>query len=111
MDTPVLKTAINRSGPRVTVVVAGEMDIDTAAQLRHAVGAALSDGARHVDVDSAGVDFCDCSGLAVLLRAGRHARARGTALRVVNVTSPLVERLFRSTGTAGILPGPPDHTR
>ncbi|MET9437136.1 STAS domain-containing protein [Streptomyces sp. NPDC006551] len=110
MDAPpVLKTAITRSGPRATVVVAGEIDIDTAAQLRHALGAALSESASRVDVDFAGVDFCDCSGLAVLLWAGRQARARGAALRVVNVTSPLVERLFHTTGTAGILLGPPDH--
>ncbi|MEV4947810.1 STAS domain-containing protein [Streptomyces sp. NPDC053755] len=108
MDTaPALKTALTRSGSRTTVTVAGEIDIDTVAELRQALATALSDGARLIDVDFTDVAFCDCTGLAVLLRAGRYARARGASLRVVNVTSSLVQRLFVTTRTADVLSGPP----
>ncbi|MFF8610357.1 STAS domain-containing protein [Streptomyces sp. NPDC015346] len=92
---------------RVRVAVSGEIDFVSAPRLRAALDAALSDGARRVVVDFGEVQFCDCYGLSVLLRARRRARERGMDLRLVNVDAPPVRRLLELTETAAALLGPP----
>ncbi|KOY55293.1 hypothetical protein ADK59_25900 [Streptomyces sp. XY332] len=79
----------------------------SAPQLRVTLEEAFSDGCRVVEVDFSGVEFCDCYGLGVLLEARRRAADRGTVLRLVSVTSPLVQRLLHQTGTAAALLGRP----
>ncbi|MFI6147010.1 STAS domain-containing protein [Streptomyces sp. NPDC051109] len=106
-ETPPLATAVQqRADGRLKVSLWGEVDVLSAPQLRVALDAALSDGARVVEVDFSGVEFCDCFGLGVLLEARRRAAERGTVLRLVGVTSPLVRRLLHQTGTAAALLGP-----
>ncbi|MFD0271692.1 STAS domain-containing protein [Streptomyces sp. NPDC127106] len=107
-DTPPFTAAIRRADGHLEVAVSGEIDILSAPQLRVTLDEALSDGARVVEVDLSGVEFCDCYGLGVLLEARRRATEQGTALRLVSVTSPLVRRLLRRTGTAAALLGPPE---
>jgi anti-sigma B factor antagonist len=46
------------------------------------------------------LEFCDCSGLSVLLATTRTARALGTDLRLRAVSGPLA-RTMLSTGTCG----------
>ncbi|MFC9583602.1 STAS domain-containing protein [Streptomyces yangpuensis] len=106
-DTPPLAAAIRRADGHLKVAVSGEIDILSAPQLQVTLDEALSDGARVVEVDFSGVEFCDCYGLGVLLKARRRAAEQGTLLRLVSVTSPLVRRLLRRTGTAATLLGPP----
>ncbi|MFB6613271.1 STAS domain-containing protein [Streptomyces sp. NPDC085524] len=107
-ETPPLTAAIRqRADGHLKVAVSGEIDILSAPQLRVTLDEALSDGARLVEVDFSGVEFCDCYGLGILLEARRRASERGTALRLVSVTSPLVRQLLRRTGTAAALLGPP----
>lgn len=100
-------TITRQSAGQVPVSVAGEIDILSAPRLRTALDEALSDGARVVKVDFSRVEFCDCYGLGVLLAARHRAREQGAALSVVGVTSPLVRRLLRGTGTAAALQEPP----
>ncbi|MFJ7775907.1 STAS domain-containing protein [Streptomyces yangpuensis] len=104
---PLAATIQQRADGHLRVAVSGEIDILSAPQLRVTLDEALSDGARVVEVDFSGVEFCDCYGLGVLLAARRRATEQGTALRLVSVTSPLVRRLLRRTGTAAALLGPP----
>ncbi|MER6434375.1 STAS domain-containing protein [Streptomyces sp900105245] len=63
------------------VTVAGELDVVTAAELRHALQQAVATYPRMI-VDLAGVPFCDCTGLSALMAANRRAKERGEALRV-----------------------------
>jgi anti-anti-sigma factor len=105
-DNAALRVVVIPDGTRTTVSVAGEIDIATAPELSEALEAALSDGSTGIEVDFGEVEFCDCSGLNVLLLGLRRARRLGRAFRVVQVRSPLVERLFRSTGTMTALTGP-----
>ncbi|MFF1556391.1 STAS domain-containing protein [Streptomyces sp. NPDC058279] len=93
----------SRSDGRVTVAVAGEIDVATAPLLAEALHEALSDGATRVEADFSEVSFCDCSGLNVLLRAERDARAGGRTLRVAGVRSPQVRRLLEMTGTTSMI--------
>ncbi|MFF8842234.1 STAS domain-containing protein [Streptomyces sp. NPDC015127] len=104
-DSAPLRTVVTPAGTRTTVSVTGEIDIATAPELRKALDTALSDGATCVEVDFSEVEFCDCSGLSVLVLARRRARQQGSTLRVVEVRSPLVQRLFRTTGTITTLTG------
>ncbi|MBT2365532.1 STAS domain-containing protein [Streptomyces sp. ISL-10] len=100
-----LHAIVIADGTRTTVSVTGELDIDTAPELRQALDAALSDGATRIEVDFSGVEFCDCSGLSVLIQARRRSREQGCAFRIVEVRSPLVRRLFLTTGTLATLTG------
>ncbi|MFI0829605.1 STAS domain-containing protein [Streptomyces roseolus] len=82
---------------RETVVVAplGELDHDTVEPL----GTALekhADAARIV-VDCAGLDFCDSTGLNLLLKARARALEAGTRLDLAGLRPP-VDRMFEITG-------------
>ncbi|MDX3540159.1 STAS domain-containing protein [Streptomyces sp. MB09-01] len=106
-EPPPLAAAITQPADgHLKIALAGEIDILSAPQLRVTLDEALSHGARVVEVDFGGVEFCDCYGLGVLLGARRRATEQGTALRLVSVTSPLVRRLLYRTGTAAALLGP-----
>jgi anti-sigma B factor antagonist len=95
----------------VTVVVAGEIDLDTAPAVRDEVLRHLQGGAT-VHLDLGEVTFMDSSGLHLLLATRRRAAEVGADLRLVRV-SPRVQRLIVLTGTESVLqqadtPGPAD---
>lgn len=90
----------------MVVVVAGELDADTAGRLREAVDELVIDRASVV-LDLAGVSFIDSSGLLVLLHALDRA-AQCDAELSVRSPSASVLRLFELTGqTDRILPVEP----
>ncbi|MFJ9376158.1 ANTAR domain-containing protein [Streptomyces sp. NPDC101455] len=89
------------AGTRTVVTVSGEIDIDTEQTLQRALRLALARSPEGVDLDLAGVGFCDCSGLNVLLRARRIALADCKTLRV-RAAGPWVGRLFALTDTSSL---------
>jgi anti-anti-sigma factor len=97
--SPFLDTAVHPAGPRTLVVVAGEIDIDTAQPLQHSLSAALTQARQGLDLDLVRVGFCDCSGLRVLLRLRNLARAQGKTVHI-GAAGHAVERLLMLTGTA-----------
>ncbi|MFJ8934713.1 anti-sigma factor antagonist [Streptomyces sp. NPDC102365] len=108
--TAALKVETYRTGERITVVAAGEIDMDTCPALRHTLGEALAESVRGVDLDLAGVDFCDCSGLNVLLRVRRRASADGKTV-AVRSASRAVERLLTLSDTSSLFPPASDDDR
>lgn len=96
---------------RTVVHVAGDVDLESADDLRAAlevVVPAPQPGHQTV-VDLADVPFLDSSGVRVLLEARTAALAGGGAL-VVHNPSGMVARVLEVTGVAGILglpTGPP----
>jgi anti-anti-sigma factor len=94
-----LRIATRPAGGRTTVVVVGDVDMDTRGELRESLGTALSASDGGIDLDLSGVGFCDCSGLNVLLLVQRLAAAAGRTV-VIRSASPTVERLLTLTGTA-----------
>ncbi|MGC0317224.1 STAS domain-containing protein [Kitasatospora acidiphila] len=84
------------------VAVAGEIDHDGADAFRHAMATVLNDHPVGLEVDLAGLSFCDCAGLNVLLWACGRGAATGCAVRVSSV-SPQVSRLIDLTGTREVL--------
>ncbi|MET7476564.1 ANTAR domain-containing protein [Streptomyces sp. NPDC005648] len=97
-------------GDRVVVAVRGELDIG-AGHLRSALNDALDRSATGVDLDLAGVGFCDCGGLNVLLELRKRALAESKTVAVLDC-SPGVGRLLDLTGTHELFvspdPGDPD---
>ncbi|MDA0171312.1 STAS domain-containing protein [Solirubrobacter taibaiensis] len=81
------------AGRTVKLVVRGELDLATSAELEHA----LSDAQPRIVLDLRALSFMDCSSLSILVSATDQARAAGGRLRVVP-GSPAVDRLFRLTG-------------
>jgi anti-sigma B factor antagonist len=94
-DMP-LQITHEKSGTHVVLVVAGDLDLATAAQLTGEAGDLMAAGAHDVIIDASGLEFCDSAGLSAFVRisnqleshAGRLAIARPTVSvrRVLEVT-------------------------
>jgi anti-sigma B factor antagonist len=88
----------------VAVVVAPEeIDISNVGVLRSALQDADADGSRGLVVDMSRTQFCDSSGLNVLVRAHQRAQTRGSQLRLV-MTGASVMRIFVVTGIDRVIP-------
>jgi anti-sigma B factor antagonist len=90
--------------------VIGELDLETAPQLRQPLEAAIDEGAECVLVDLSDCEFIDSTGLAVLVAAWKAMEERNGAVKGLMLCCPdeQVERLFKLTGldeTIDILPG------
>ncbi|MFF1605306.1 ANTAR domain-containing protein [Streptomyces mirabilis] len=96
--SPFLKVAAYPAGGRTVVVVAGELDVDTEQALQHGLREALAHSVHGLDLDLAGVDFCDCSGLNVLLHIRRLALAEAKTVRI-QAAGIAVEHLLALTRT------------
>ncbi|MGW0660922.1 STAS domain-containing protein [Streptodolium elevatio] len=94
------------TGMGALFVIQGEIDPDTAPQLRGALQRCLRDGHRHIDVDLSRVTFCDSFGLHVFLDVSRGAAEVGGHLRL-HRPNPIVARLLTLTGTGALLLGLP----
>ena|SRR2546430_2125134 len=98
-----LSTAVSWAGGQVAVRCSGEIDVETGPELRKALKAALAEGPERITVDLAGVTFCDCTGLGLLVGVRRRAQAAGVEFEVTGVTSPTVAKLIRIFGLAELL--------
>jgi anti-anti-sigma factor len=79
------------------LTVAGELDIATTAVLRDRITAVLSDGTKPVIIDLSHVEFCDASGLSLLIALRRRADLRGRTVALAG-PRPMVRKLLRVTG-------------
>jgi anti-sigma B factor antagonist len=59
--------AHSRVGEYTVITTAGDLDVETAAALRDAIGVVVEAGQRQVVVDLDAVDFLDSAGLGVLI--------------------------------------------
>jgi anti-sigma B factor antagonist len=69
----------------VTVRLAGDYDVSTAATITDQVRRALAGGAREVVVDMADVVFMDSTALGALIEANHASHDAGAELRLVRV--------------------------
>lgn len=101
---PALSLTVH-TGPHsehTVVTVSGEIDFASSPVLGQTLQEALDHSGGGVDVDLAGVGFCDCSGLNILLHVRRRALEVAKTL-TVRVSSPAVQRLLELTGTVDVL--------
>ena len=91
------------AGDQCTVVIAGELDVCTAPQLRRELFALTEAGCINIIVDLDEVTFMDSSALGVLIGALRRVRELGGTLRIVCSREDVLG-LFRVTGLDGVFP-------
>jgi anti-sigma B factor antagonist len=80
-----------------SVVVRGEIDMQTAAQLEGVLDEVIANGALLVTLDLEQVDFLDSSGLRVILGASNKLADREGQLLLEGASSA-VERVLELTG-------------
>jgi anti-sigma B factor antagonist len=78
-----------------------EIDIANAGQLREALRVATASGQPVIVVDMSGTEFCDSTGLNVLVRALGQVADVGSELRLV-LGGTGVRRVLTVTGVAGM---------
>ena len=96
----VLSVSVVDSTARVRAV--GEIDSNSAPQLREQLDGLLGSGACEVVVDLAGVTFLDSAGLCVLAGAHRKALGQGARLRIL-ASNRAVIRPLQITGLWDLL--------
>ena len=79
------------------VTVGGEIDLYTAPQLRNELVGSLETGARRLVIDMSRAEFCDSTGISVLLSAMKRSRDRGGDLELV-APKPAVMKVLQVTG-------------
>ncbi|WP_329279459.1 STAS domain-containing protein [Streptomyces sp. NBC_00691] len=79
----------------------GELDHYTAELLRSPLDRALDEGRSRLVVDCSGLEFCDSTGLNVLLGARLRADAAGGGVHLVGMR-PAVARVFHITGAEAV---------
>jgi anti-sigma B factor antagonist len=92
--------------------VQGEIDLYTVPKLQRELGSALASGdSVRLVVDLSGVDFCDSTGVNVLLAAHRQAREKGGDLELA-APRPAVRKILQVTGleTVFTVTDKPAHT-
>jgi len=87
-----LQLATRREGDAAVVSVGGDVDNDTAPQLRQAITSAFNDGARRVVIDLTATDFLDSSGLGALVGASKEHSGQGELVLVC--PRPQLRKLF-----------------
>jgi anti-anti-sigma factor len=93
--------AAGESGP--VVVLSGEADLTTAAQLSQALTAQISGGARHLTVDLSRLRFADAAAIRALVLASRTLNDRAGTLELVR-PQPTVVRALGLLGMDQVFP-------
>jgi anti-sigma B factor antagonist len=97
-----LKVSSRNEGDHVIVALSGEIDLYTAPRLQSQLAAALkADHPVRLVVDMSGVDFCDSTGMNVLLAAQRTAREQGGNVELSG-PRPAVRKILQVTGLESV---------
>ena len=80
------------------MTICGEIDLYTAPRLHSELAGLLVEGMPpRVIIDMSGVEFCDSTGMNVLLSCLRRARERGGDLEIA-APKPAVRKILQVTG-------------
>jgi len=96
-----LKVTTRSQGDHTVVSVLGEIDLYTAPRLQSELMNALGASPARLIVDMSGVDFCDSTGINVLLAAHRHAREHGGELQLAGPGSA-TRKVLQVTGLEAV---------
>jgi anti-sigma B factor antagonist len=87
--------ATGRSGP--VIMLSGEVDLTTVAQLSALLSAQLSDGARELTIDLSGLRFADSASVRALVLAAKMLKERDGSLVLLHPQRP-VAKVLELTG-------------
>ncbi|MGW7368414.1 STAS domain-containing protein [Streptomyces sp. NPDC054841] len=96
-----LRVEVRTEGRSEVVTPAGELDHHTADLLRAPLDDALDQGRTRLVVDCSHLEFCDSTGLNVLLGARLKAEAVGGGVHLAGML-PVVARVFEITGAEAV---------
>ncbi|MFJ8542900.1 STAS domain-containing protein [Streptomyces sp. NPDC093586] len=96
-----LLVEVREEGPSAVVTPAGELDHHTAELLSEPLEECLAKGFNRLVVDCSRLEFCDSTGLNVLLGARLKAEAAGGGVHLVAMR-PVVARVFEITGAEAV---------
>ena len=89
------------SGSPLVVEISGEIDIQSAPELRDELLRVIRRRGPQLALDLAGVTFMDCAGLNVLLATRRRAQLEEGSVRIIRA-SPRVRRMISLLGLEGV---------
>ncbi|MFL1376646.1 MULTISPECIES: STAS domain-containing protein [unclassified Nocardiopsis] len=92
-----LKISSRSQDDLAVVTVGGEIDLYTAPRLRDELITALDEGARRLVIDMSSTEFCDSTGISVLLSAMKRSRDKGGDLELV-APKAAVMKVLQVTG-------------
>jgi anti-anti-sigma factor len=92
-----LRVAVREHGSSAVVAPSGELDHHTADVLREQLDRCVDAGWTRIVVDCAELEFCDSTGLNVLLGVRLKAEAAGGGVHLAAML-PVVARVFEITG-------------
>jgi anti-sigma B factor antagonist len=93
--------SVTQSDGKLTLVVVGELDLESAEKLKHDVTELRPAGTTEIVLDLRQLDFIDSSGLRALLALRDESRGNGNALTLIP-PAPTVRRVFEITGTSDL---------
>ncbi|MFJ4784717.1 STAS domain-containing protein [Streptomyces sp. NPDC088794] len=96
-----LLVEVREEGHSAVVTAAGELDHHTADLLREPLDDCLDKGFNRLVVDCSRLEFCDSTGLNVLLGARLKAEAAGGGVHLAAML-PVVARVFEITGADAV---------
>ncbi|MEU2899874.1 STAS domain-containing protein [Streptomyces sp. NPDC088106] len=96
-----LLVEVREEGPSAVVTPAGELDHHTADLLREPLEGCLAKGFKRLVIDCSRLEFCDSTGLNVLLGARLKAEAAGGGVHLTGMQS-VVARVFEITGADAV---------
>jgi anti-anti-sigma factor len=102
-----LSVGVRHQGASAVLTPEGELDHDTAELLSDPLEQCVEDGYSRLVVDCSGLEFCDSTGLNVLLGARLQAEAAGGGVHLAAMT-PVVARVFEITGADAVFTVHPD---
>jgi anti-sigma B factor antagonist len=97
-----LELKASANGDRMVLTVDGEVDLNTAPQLKERIHELIAQGHSNLVVDLEGVEFMDSTGLSALVSGLMRTSESGGGLSVV-CTRPQVLRLLGLTGLDQVL--------
>lgn len=92
-----LNVSTSSQGGHAVVTATGELDLYTAPRLQTALAGLLRDQVDRIVVDLSGVEFCDSTGMNVLLAAMKRLKEQGGTLELA-APRPAVKRILQVTG-------------
>jgi anti-anti-sigma factor len=96
-----LHVEVGQQGGSTVFTPSGELDHHTADVLARPIDEAVDGGALRLVIDCSGLEFCDSTGLNVLLGARLRVEALGGAVHLAAMR-PTVARVFEITGADAV---------
>jgi anti-anti-sigma factor len=96
-----LRVEISQHGHSAVFTPTGELDHHTAQLLARPLTEAVDAGTTRLVIDCSGLEFCDSTGLNVLLGARLRAEAEGGEVHLAAMR-PTVARVFEITGAEAV---------